>query len=137
MCNTKLVFQYLKKKLWIEKCRLNLKQCKRCNNFHYISYAVNTIDRKRTFFVKATQHKYFHISNETIIEQKLLNSLLSDIIFKHSSFRAFADSYNFQCALDISERFHMSPIRLADIFYAYEINKFWNEHAISNPLESI
>jgi hypothetical protein len=120
----------------VEKCRLNLKQCKKCMNFHYISYAINSGERTRTFFKNADNYKYFHISNETIFEQRLLNSLLSDILFKHSSFRSFSDSYNYQHSLAVKERFLMSPIRLADIFYSYELNKFWSENDIKEPLES-
>jgi len=119
----------------LELCRLNLKQCKTCLNFHYISFALNSSTKLRKFYDHCLSSKYFQFTTETLVETRLLDSLLADIMFKQSSFRAFCDSYNFMHANPSQKRYYLNGKRIADIFYAYEILKFFNEHKFTQPLE--
>jgi hypothetical protein len=62
--------------------------------------------------------------------------LLADIMFKHTSFKAFADAYNFLYAGKMKIRYLMSPKNLSDVFYAFEILKFNKEHNIDGQIKS-
>jgi len=62
-------------------------------------------------------------------------NLLADILFKQSSFKAFADAYNFQNSRASLHRGLMNPKRLSDIFYCFEIIKFYNENNIPGPIK--
>jgi hypothetical protein len=66
-----------------------------------------------------------------------MNNLIADLIFKCTSFKAFADSYNYQNATDQNSRFLLERRNLTSIFFCYELNKFFSEHNIDQNLESI
>lgn len=117
---------------------MNIKRCVKCRNYHYLSYAINstiTPSIKR-FYNDATSNKYFHLTNDTIFELKLLDQFLADLLFKQSSFKSFCDAYNFQFATSLSDRKLLKSQRLTEIFYAFELIKFNQENSIPNPVES-
>jgi hypothetical protein len=114
----------------IERCRLNLKQCTQCSSYHYISYAIDEKTKVKKFYRNVLENGlYFQYSNETIMSHRLLHQLLSDILFKHCSFRAFADSYNFLYGNQLFERAKLNQKRLTEIFYCYESCKFHADYA--------
>jgi len=94
---------------------------------HYLSYAIKYKTEVKTFY-KITKPKYFHYTNESIFETKLLDNLLADIMFKHTSFKGFTAAYNFINAPKIRDRFYLIPSRLTENFYVFHINKYFNEH---------
>ena len=49
-------------------------------------------------------------------------------MFKQSSFRSFCDAYNYMFAKDIDRRFRLNNKRLLEVFYCYEILKFFKEN---------
>lgn len=57
-------------------------------------------------------------------------------MFKHSSFRAYSDAYNFYHAKYTKNRYFMNPKQLSDVFYCYEILKFNQEHNITSLIKS-
>ena len=63
-------------------------------------------------------------------------NLFSDIIYKHSSFKAFTEAYNYLHATNFGQRFLLNAKRLADAFFVMELIKFYDEHSISKHLES-
>jgi hypothetical protein len=113
-----------------------VKSCLKCNSLHYISYATHATSALKYFLPKAHIGKYFHVTNETIFETDLLKSLMADLLFKHTSFRGFADAYNFLYANDYNKRQLLNRIRLTDAFYASEIVKFYHEHHMDKVLIS-
>jgi hypothetical protein len=123
----------------IEKIMLNVKRCKKCLRFHYLSYAIDTdfMPHSKRFFSDFLTAKYFHYSNETIFETKLIKQYLADLLFKHCSFKAFSESYNFLHANIEQNRFSLDPKRLADVFYAYELCKFYHENNLNEFCQSI
>lgn len=108
----------------IEKCRLNIKQCKFCKSFHYLSFSLDTKKKAKKFYKDAHLLKYFQYTTETIFEEKLMKALLADIIFKHTSFRAFTDTYNYLNASKLPFRFLLNAKRLTDSFFCYELCRF-------------
>jgi hypothetical protein len=131
------LYKILKKDIiYLEYLKIDVKQCKTCLNYHYISYAIDNKTKKRTFFREAIKQPYFQFTNETVYSEKIIKSLLADIMFKHSSFRAYSDAYNFYHAKYTKNRYFMNPKQLSDVFYSYEILKFNHEHNITNLLTS-
>jgi hypothetical protein len=112
----------------IEQVRINVKQCKRCLNFHFISYAINNNTKKKSYFKEAHISEYFHFTNETFMEIKLLKMMLADLVFKQASYKGFADAYNYMNGDPSNSRFKLCPKRLAQIFYCFELCKFYHEN---------
>jgi hypothetical protein len=79
---------------------------------------------------------YFQITNETVFSKQLIEMLLADIIFKISSFRAFADAYNFLNASNFKNRNIMEERRLSEVFYIYEFLKYKSEFNLPEAIES-
>ena len=102
-------------------CRMNLKQCKQCLSFHYISYSINSATNVKRYYENSMVFEYFQSTNETLIHKSVLEILLADIIFKHSSFSAFSDAYNYIYHSRLSSRYLMNPKILANLFYTYEL----------------
>ena len=59
---------------------------------------------------------------------------MADIMFKHASFRAFTDAYNYLHANDLAERFLLNAKRLADAFYCFELVKFYSQNNLNDKL---
>jgi len=118
----------LYKKEGIEKCCINIKQCKYCSSFHYMSFSIDLKKQTKKFYRKSHQEQYFQYTTESVFENKLMVGLLADIIFKHSSFRAFADAYNYLNMSSLAYRFLLNPKRLADAFFCLELCKFYNDN---------
>ncbi len=91
----------------------------------------------KKFYKNCIDKKYFQYTAETIIERKLIDQLIADLVFKHSSFRAFADAYNYQFATDQNSRFMLERRNITSIFYCFELIKFYSEHKIDQHFESI
>lgn len=72
--------------------------------------------------------KYFQSSNESLFSKRLLSSLMADIMFKQASFRGFCDSYKYLNAKDVEIRFKLNMKRLIEVFYCFEIIKFFIEN---------
>jgi hypothetical protein len=112
----------------VEKCRLNIKQCKYCEAYHYLSFSFDNKNKTKKFFVNAHEYQYFQYTTETIFERNLMTSLLADIVFKHCSFRAFSDTYNFMNTSLLPFRYLLNAKRLADAFFCFELCKFYSEN---------
>jgi len=112
----------------ILKCVINIKKCKYCSVYHYMSFSMDLKRKNKKYFHNAHTHQYFQYTTETIFENKLMISLLADIIFKHTSFRAFADTYNYLNISQLPFRFLLNAKRLADAFFCYELCRFYNNH---------
>jgi len=120
----------------IEKLRIQLKQCIQCDNFHYISYSINSDTRRRLFFKNATELPFFQLTNETVFSKQLLDMLMADILFKQASFLGFANSYNFLNSANFKSRYSLDSRRLTEVFYMYQILKFKIEYNIHEITES-
>jgi hypothetical protein len=116
-------------------CIANYKHCDKCNNPHFFSYAVNNITKKKIFYNYSFSNKYFHYTNETIFEVTLLTNLMSDIMFKQSSFRGFASAYNYVHAKSNFERAKLDYRRLVEVFFCFHLTKYFDE-ILKLPLES-
>ena len=115
---------------------VNYKWCPACKNYHYYSYVVDEKNKRKHFYPSADIQEYFHFSNETFFESALMASLMADIFFKHSSFKAYANSYNFQFIDLAFERFKMDYRRLIDFFYAYQLVKYLREFYSENLIRT-
>lgn len=91
--------------------------------------------KAKKFFNDAHLSDYFQYTTETIFDRSIMRHLLSDIIFKHSSFRAFTDSYNYLHCSSLQFRFLLNSKRLADAFYCFELVRFFYENK-NIPLQS-
>lgn len=49
-------------------------------------------------------------------------------MFKQSSFRGFSDAYNYMYAKNLDRRFRLNYKRLIEVFFCYEILKFFSEN---------
>jgi hypothetical protein len=76
-----------------KECLIETKECKKCNHCYYLSYYTNK-NKEKYFYENSLNHKYFSISNETILETLLLLNLNCDIMYKHASFKNFCSSHN-------------------------------------------
>ena len=121
---------------FLDKCNLEIKQCVDCLSYHFISYAIQKQSNTKRFYVDAHTYDYFHFTNETIFETKLLNNLMADTLFKQSSFRSFAETYNFLYSIKVTDRFRLNAKRLADAFYCYHISKYYFTYMRDTPLQS-
>jgi hypothetical protein len=119
---------------FLEKCRLNIKQCRKCKNFHYYSYATDESKSVKKFYKNAPDDEYFHVTNETLITTALLKKFLADVLFGQMAFSSFCRSYNYSYAAG-KKRFELKSKRLSDLFFGYELLKFYSEHELGE-LES-
>ena len=103
---------------------------------HYYSYAINSKTNVKQFYNQAHEFDYFHYSSETIVHLKLIKQYTADLFFKTSSFRSFCASYNYLNMPNTKERRELEPKRLADIFYTFELLKYFTEFK-NEPLLSI
>jgi hypothetical protein len=92
-----------------------------------MSYAVNLKTNERIFYSNSGSAEYFHLTNETIFESKMLESLLADFVFQHVTFRSFCEAYNYKYANKHFERFKLIYKRVAEIFLAWRLAKYYFE----------
>ena len=59
--------------------------------------------------------------------QYYLRNLIASILFNHASFRGFAQAYNYLHAKIDFSRIKLNAKRLTDVFYTYELNKYYSE----------
>ena len=91
--------------------------------------AMLIITRKKKYFYKdAIEQQYFQITNESVIEITLLVDVVSAMLFQHSSFHAFCQSYNYRYGLINSVRDRLNAKRVAELYYAYHLIKFHGQH---------
>ena len=113
---------------------VNTKQCPICLSQHFLSYAIHTKTLAKHFYMP-TEESYFHTTDESYFEIALLERLLADIIFKHSSFKGYTKAYNFIAAYNLQKRSNLQYQRLVEVFYAFHLTKyykeFWNNNLIS------
>jgi len=58
----------------------------------------------------------------------MIKDLIADILFLHASFRGFSQSYNYRHSLKQNVRDKLNYKRLADVYYAFHLNIFHDEH---------
>jgi hypothetical protein len=113
--------------IYKENACLNTKVCPQCQNVHFMSYAVNRKTNERIFYSNSGNAEYFHLTNETICESKMLESLLADFVFQHVTFRGFCEAYNYKYANKHLERFKLIYKRVTEIFLAWRLAKYFCE----------
>jgi len=101
--------------------------CPSCQKFHFISYAFDDKSKKKHIFRDAYKKKYIQYSNETNFETGVFKNLIASILFNHASFRGFAQAYNYRHANIDFTRTKLNAKRLTDVFYTYELNKYYSE----------
>jgi hypothetical protein len=124
----------------IEKCIINTKFCIECESFFYISYTIDAKAKQKIFYPGAHKFAFFHVSNESIFSKELMECLLSDIIFNHTTFRGFTNSYNRRHHNFGFDRFKLCQARLADAFFALHLCKFLQincEHVLKSQYDFI
>ncbi|CAF1017018.1 unnamed protein product [Brachionus calyciflorus] len=102
-------------------CFLQDKKCIKCNYRYSLSFYY-TSDNKRFFYPNVLKEKFISFSNETIVEIKLLFKLTCDIIFNHSSFKSFTNSFNYFHNYDralINKRQNLEEKRLTETWFYY------------------
>ena len=104
---------------------------------HYLSYAVCFGTKVKTFYLQCQDHDYFQFSRESIFEIKLLRILTADILFKQTSFFGFTNAYNYLNASKDHSRFFLNAKRLADVFYCFQLHKYYTEFMPNEALKSI
>ena len=97
--------------------------CNRCKSMHYYNYAIQFGTDIKTFY-PYLKNDYYQITTESIFDMRLLRSLLTDIIFKHCSFKGFTAAYNYLYAQSQQDRYKLCSNRLTEAFFTYHANKF-------------
>ena len=110
-----------------EKPTLVTKFCGECQSYHYISFAINEKSNEKLFYEDAHELVYFQVSKETIVERNLLQALKSSFFFQHCTFRNFCEGYNYRYANASEERFKLNYKRLCDIFYTWNMVKYYKD----------
>jgi hypothetical protein len=101
--------------------------CTKCKAHHFYSYWIDNKNQK--FFYKDCLKKEFvSFSSRTIFEVKLLNTLTSDLMYKHTSFSAFCDSHNCNFKNKNLERSELNPQLLRDSWFYFQFFKYRNEY---------
>ncbi|CAF1087926.1 unnamed protein product, partial [Brachionus calyciflorus] len=111
------------------KCEMEKKKCKKCLTSHYLSFYTCS-DKLSYFYDDFLTHEFISFTNETVFERTLLDKLTSDIIFKHCSFQAFVNSYNyyFNFILNIIEdKIFLQEKRLIEAWLYYRFKKSQQE----------
>ncbi len=93
-----------------------------------MSYALNGRTHKKHFYHSASQLKYFQVTSESIFKIDFIKDLCSAILFQHSSFHAFTQSYNYRYCLNQAKRDRLNAKRVADIFFIFHIAKYYLEY---------
>ena len=124
-----------------KKAVIHSKICEMCNANHFISYAEsnsNIIKRKSYEFI--LDKKFIAFTTETIFEITILESLTSDMLFKHSTFMGYTNAYNhlFKCEQDYSlntdkiKRCCMNEQRLTEAWFYYQFLKAIKEIPVNS-----
>lgn len=79
---------------------ISSKFCVNCKAEHFLCFGEKNLKRK--LFNNILEFKFVSFTNETIFDVQILNSFTSDLIYKHSSYEAYSNSYNnlFKCKQD-------------------------------------
>lgn len=77
-----------------KKASINTQNCVACEAIHYVNYA--ELNHNRKMFPNHLNKKFVSFTHATIFDRQLLDTLTADIIFKHSSFLGFVNSYDYQ-----------------------------------------
>ncbi|CAF0952438.1 unnamed protein product [Brachionus calyciflorus] len=109
------------------KSKMKMKICKNCNTKYFLSFYIKK-NEERSFFENTIFKKNIAFTIETIFEIKLLDSLTSDIIHKHSSFIGFCNAYNYLYMLKnqdnpSAKRVKLNDKRLCETWFLYSWNK--------------
>lgn len=110
------------------KSKMKIKICKNCNTKYFLSFYIKKNEEK-SFFENAIFKKNIAFTIETIFEIKLLDSLTSDIIHKHSSFIGFCNAYNYLYMLKnqdnpSAKRAKLNDKRLCETWFLYRYLSF-------------
>lgn len=74
--------------------KVSSKKCLKCHSIYYFSFYIDK-NGERVFYSDVLKNRYISFTNETIFEIRLLENVTIDIIFKHSSFKSYTNSYNY------------------------------------------
>jgi hypothetical protein len=109
------------------KC-LNLNvTCNKCKTKHFYSYFINQKNQKM-FYDDCFIKEFISFSKRTIFDVKLINSLTSDIMYKHTSLYAFCNSHN--CNFrnqNLFERGELNVQRTTSSWFYFHLLKYMNE----------
>jgi hypothetical protein len=97
------------------------KECIECKSIHYMNYGENDSNQK-LFNDMVLKDRYIALTKCTIIERLLLDSITSDLLFKHATFKGYVHSYNylFENNNHNSTRSELNEQRLAQFWYYYK-----------------
>ena len=99
--------------------------CTHCKTLHFYSYYVTNLNQ-RYFYNNVFDNEFISFTNQTIYEKKIFTMFLSDLHFKHSSFKAFCNSYNSMFTNHNINR-NMSRQRLTECFFYFHLLLFKKE----------
>ncbi|RNA24790.1 hypothetical protein BpHYR1_001525, partial [Brachionus plicatilis] len=115
-----------------KKAKINIKYCKLCKTRHLLSFYVKK-NGERFFYNNVIFKDLISFTNETLFDVKLLDCLTTDIIFKHSSFSAFANAYNYLFInKTVDSLFFLNDKRLTESWYYYRYLNFLAEFGKTN-----
>lgn len=108
----------------VKDCKIGIKECF-CGSLTYPSYSIKGGTRK--IFESIFEDIYISFTEETIFEQPILNVVLSDIVFKQSSFMGFAQAHNSLWSSDEMKRDLLTDKRLSEVWFYFNCCKIYKE----------
>jgi hypothetical protein len=108
--------------------------CKKCKAQHFFSYWINNRNQK-FFYDDSHSRDFVSFSTRTIFEVTLLNTLTSDLMFKHTSFSAFSNSHNCNFENQNIERGALCYKRLTESWFYFHLLKYIKEFNNMNDFE--
>jgi len=108
----------------IKSCKILIRKCV-CGALNYPCYAVKDQDRKISLTILS--QKYIALTEETVMEKTVLDSMLNDFVFKHSSFMGFAQAHDAMWSNDEIRRDILVDKRLIETWYYFNLIKIYNE----------
>ncbi len=112
-----------------EKCFNSYISCSNCSTNHFYSYYINS-SKQKFFYTNFAEKSLISFTNRTIYEKKLLDTVTSDLHFKHASFTSFVDSFNFlnSNATHNNTRHLLCRQRLVESWFYYQLLIFKSEY---------
>lgn len=108
----------------IKSCKILIRSCV-CGALNYPCYAVKGKERKLSPMIFS--QKYIALTEETVMERTVLDSMLNDAVFKHSSFMGFAQAHDAMWSNVDIRRDILCNKRLNETWFYFNLIKIHHE----------
>ena len=97
--------------------------CNKCKTQHFYSFFINNKNQK-FFYDDCLPKEFISFLKRTIVDVRLLTTLTSDLMYKHTSFDAFCKSHNFNFKnQNLFERGKLNVQRITSSWFYFNLLK--------------